>query len=333
MKNIYKYLTLLLVLPISIYADNNEGQSHRPDAHAPIGVMRDHVHKEGEVMLSYRFMYMFMDDNRSGSSTVSDAAVLNDYMVAPTDMTMKMHMLGVMYGLSDQLTISAMSGYLDNEMDHVRRDGFTFIQESEDITDTSVNLMYEFYNSGNHRVQFNAGVSLPTGSIDEPNPMNNGRLAYAMTTGSGTYDLLPGISYSGFSESWSWGAQLNGVIRLGDNDHDYTFGDRIEFTNWLAKTLSDSLSVSMRLSYQSWGNIDGQDPAFSAPYMAPPMDSNLYDGQMLEGFAGMNYLFTEGFFEDHRFAVEFGMPLYQDLDGPRLDEDYRLIIGWQKAFG
>ena len=32
----------------------------RPDSHAPIGVMGEHGHKAGEMMLAYRFMAMDM---------------------------------------------------------------------------------------------------------------------------------------------------------------------------------------------------------------------------------------------------------------------------------
>ncbi len=36
--------------------------STRPDSHAPLGVMGDHAHGAGELMLSYRFMGMAMEE-------------------------------------------------------------------------------------------------------------------------------------------------------------------------------------------------------------------------------------------------------------------------------
>ena len=56
----------------------------RPDSHASIGVMGDHGHKTGEVMLSYRFMAMDMRGLQSGTTTVETAEVLKDFMMAPT---------------------------------------------------------------------------------------------------------------------------------------------------------------------------------------------------------------------------------------------------------
>ena len=69
----------------------------KPEGHAPIGVMGDHAHDEGESMISYRYMLMDMDGNRSGSHRVGNTEVLSNYMVTPTDMEMHMHMLSFMY--------------------------------------------------------------------------------------------------------------------------------------------------------------------------------------------------------------------------------------------
>ncbi len=51
--------------------------SGRPDGHAPIGVMGDHTHGGGEVMLSYRFMDMRIQGNRDGTDEVSPEQVVS----------------------------------------------------------------------------------------------------------------------------------------------------------------------------------------------------------------------------------------------------------------
>ena len=73
------YINLLTVLLLSLtfnatYADS---PSSRPDSHAPIGVMGDHGHKTGEVMLSYRFMAMDMQ----GLQTRLDFAISSNLIV------------------------------------------------------------------------------------------------------------------------------------------------------------------------------------------------------------------------------------------------------------
>jgi hypothetical protein len=34
----------------------------------------------------------------------------------------------------------------------------------------------------------------------------------------------------------------------------------------------------------------------------------------------------------HRLALELGAPIYQDLNGPQMETDWMLTVGWQKAF-
>ena len=102
----------------------------QPDDHAPIGVMADHQHQKGEWMISYRYMGMAMDGNRDGSDRLSRSEVLlngtGDYRVAPTEMDMEMHMLGVMYAPSDKYTLMLMVPYLSSEMDHITAMGANF---------------------------------------------------------------------------------------------------------------------------------------------------------------------------------------------------------------
>jgi hypothetical protein len=87
----------------------------------------------------------------------------------------------------------------------------------------------------------------------------NSLLPYPMQLGSGTIDFLPGLTYLGQSEDWSWGSQLRGTVRLGENEEDYSLGDRLGASGWLARKICAMASVSGRLSLDTWGNIDGAD--------------------------------------------------------------------------
>ena len=304
----------------------------QPDDHAPIGVMRDHVHKQGEIMLSYRFAFMNMEDNRRGTSNVSTEQVLADYMVSPTEMTMTMHMFGIMYGVSDSITTAIMTGLVDKEMDHTRRNGTMFTADSDSLADTRISMMYEFYNTDDHRMQLNMGLSLPTGSITQRNPAGQ-ILPYPMQTGSGTYDLLPGISYSGKKEKYSWGTQANATITTGRNNRGYTRGNSFQLTGWLARRLNNAVSISIRLDGQRWQDIKGRDRQLQGPaFPVPTADPSIEAGTRIDALAGINLITTTGKLKGNRLAAEIGLPIYQDINGPRLETDYRLIIGWQFAF-
>ena len=93
----------------------------RPDSHAPIGVMSDHIHEAGEMMLSYRYMFMNMNQNYVDSQAVSTDDILvpdGEYVVSPTEMQMEMQMFGVMFAPLDQLTIMVMLPLVSNTMNH-----------------------------------------------------------------------------------------------------------------------------------------------------------------------------------------------------------------------
>ena len=207
----------------------------RPDGHPPIGVMGDHTHNKGGFMFSYRYKYMDMNGNRIGTKKVSNQKVLEDFMVTPTDMTMQMHMFGLMYAPLDYVTLMGMLRYVKKSMKHLTRIGTRFKTESDGIGDIKFTGLVKVYDDHDQRFHVNLGLSFPTGSIDEKDatPMGpNQQLPYPMQLGSGTFDLLPGVTYLGQHDYLSWGSQVSGVIRLGENDRDFTLGNALDMTAW-----------------------------------------------------------------------------------------------------
>ena len=316
--------------------------SSRADSHAPIGVMGDHTHNEGELMLSYRYMTMSMTDNISASKKISDDEILADFMVAPKSMTMQMHMLGAMYAPSNTVTLGFMLPYIENDMKLVMDmpmmgSGMgmpmtmrqNFETQSKGIGDLKAVALYSVFASDSTRVHLNMGLSLPTGSIDEKDatPMSMGKdiiLPYPMQLGSGTYDLLPGITYNGTQASYSYGAQLNAVLRTFSNERDYRLGNRYQAQAWMAVPVNHFMSLSVRGDYEQWGNVVGSDSDLN-PMMVPTARKNLRAGKQFATAVGMNFLLPAG----NRLAVEYKVPVYLDLDGPQLAADPMLTLGWQ----
>jgi len=314
--------------------DRNLTTGKRPDGHAPISLMGEHRHDAGEIMLSYRYMHMKMEGNRDGTDDVSTQQVLSDFPVAPLRMTMDMHMFGLMYGVTDAVTAMVMLPYIKKSMDHVTRMGATFTTESEGFGDARLSALVRLYDEGHHRVHLNAGLSFPTGSIKEKGDtpaMANAVLPYPMQIGSGTYDLLPGLTYVGYSEAYSWGAQLTGTVHLGKNGHDYRLGDRVQLSTWGQRPVTNWLSASLGLNFHAWGDINGADPALN-PMMVQTADPTRQSGNRIDVAFGLNTLLPEGMFKGNRLALEFALPVHQDLDGPQLETDWILTFGWQFAF-
>jgi hypothetical protein len=328
-----------LALGTSTARADGGGALPRPDAHAPISVMGDHMHAKGEWMLSYRTMRMHMEGNRDGTHGVSDAEVLRDFLVAPTQMDMEMHMFGAMYAPADRATLMVMLPYVRKDMDHVTRTGYTFTTHAEGLGDVRGTALVRLFENEVHHLHANLGLSFPTGDIDERDqtPMGRMRLPYPMQLGSGTWDLLPGLTWTARWPHWSAGAQALGTIRLGHNSHHYRFGNEVQVQAWGARLLAPWLSASLRASYRAWGDVHGADPGLepSMPVPAPVVptaDPNLRGGQSLELGGGLNVVLPFRPLRGHRLAVEVSGPVWQNLDGPQLESDWTVIAGWQLAF-
>ncbi|MEM9768241.1 MAG: transporter [Cyanobacteria bacterium P01_D01_bin.71] len=306
----------------------------RPDSHAPIGVMGDHTHERGEVMLSYRYMFMDMDGNRDGTDSLSTAEVLEEFPITPTSMTMQMHMFGAMYAPTDELTLMAMVPYILKEMDHATRRGTEFTTNSEGFGDIRVSGLYKVLDQDRQRIHLNLGLSFPTGSIEERDTTPAGPdqiLPYPMQIGSGTFDLHPGVTYLGQSGRWSWGGQALGILRLGENSNGYRLGNQLMLTTWGARSWTDWFSTSVRLGGRTLGNIDGEDDRLN-PNLIPTANPDLRAGTQLDVGLGVNFYVPQGTLRGARLAVEFNLPVYRSLSGPQLETDYSITAGLQAVF-
>jgi len=307
----------------------------------PIGVMGAHMHPKGGFMFSYRYARMRMDGNLDGNDNVGVDEILlpkGSYMASPTDMDMQMHMFGAMYAPADWVTLMAMIPYVQLTMDHRQMNLNRFETNSSGVGDLELSGLFRLFERDGHLLHLNLGLSFPTGGIghkdDVPVPMmgfQERRLPYPMQIGSGTWDLLPGLTYTGATDWLGWGAQALGTVRFGENKHDYRLGHRVDATGWITLPLREWIEVSARLAYAYWGNIDGADPSLN-PNAVPTADPNLRKGHRLEMLGGLSIKLPWDRFGNHRFAVEAGAPVWHNLDGPQLGANWRVVAGWQLGF-
>ena len=148
---------------------------------------------------------------------------------------------------------------------------------------------------------------------------------------SGTWDLEPGLTYLGESQSWAWGAQIMGTVRLGKNDRDYRLGDAYRASAWAQYKITDWFGPSARLDWHAWGNIHGADPALD-PARNPAFDPTRQSGERLDFLLGLNFYVPKGLFKGNRLSIEGGVPLHQSLAGPNLGVDWLITVGWNYSF-
>jgi hypothetical protein len=210
--------------------------------------------------------------------------------------------------------------------------------ESNGLGDLKFSGLYDLASWDNgRRVHLNVGISAPTGAIDERKADGTTILPYGMQLGSGTWDFLPALTFLGQTDNYSWGAQVGGALRMGDNDRDYSLGNRFDAALWGGRKLSDSFSLSAKFDYFSLSEVDGEDKYVTAkPMMTKNMSSGYradHQGRDLSTFGlGLNYYCRNGMFKGHRLGLEWETPMSEDVNGVQLETDSIWSLGWQYAW-
>ena len=294
----------------------------------PPGIM---IGKAGRWMVGYQVMFDKMDGNLVGTKRITNAGVLQRFMATPTDMTMRMHMGMLMYAPTDRLTLMVMLPYIRKSMNHITRTGELFTERTSGIGDVELRGLYSLYARKDlrHRFLLNAGMGLPTGSINQS--MAGMRLEYPMQLGSGTVSVMPGFTYLGQSVPWGWGAEFIPTLRIGRNKNGYRLGNRYQTGVWGARQLTPWLSISARASGDVWQNVRGADAVLDI-MDEPTKDPTLQGGKRIDLTFGASFHPTGELLKGQEFFVHFNKPVYQSLDGPQLQRRWVVRLGWQWEF-
>jgi len=268
------------------------------------------------------------------------------------DMTMLNVTVG--YSFSDRFFAGLMMMYRNNEMDMkfnsvmqmmTGRQGFTM--KSEGLGDTMLMSKYRLFADDplipKRQVSLLFTLSLPTGSIDENNDNHpvpvrrDEQLPYGMQLGSGTVDPTIGLLYQASSSPWWWGVNGSYTARLYDNDRDYHLGDEFHLDGYLMRQLRSDFLAQIQLNGRYQGRIDGEMDEFTSgrsghaipgnpasPAMTPLWDTDNYGGQEIFATVGLQWQPAPL----HILDLSVGLPLYQDLNGPQLETDYRVMLTW-----
>lgn len=331
-------------------ASAHDGQGPLPDGHAPAGVMVDHLHKAGEFMIGYRYQWsQYSDGMLNGTSSASDHEIIengcgtHECSMKPTDMLMQMHMLDIMYAPTDWLTLMAMPMWMSMDMTMEPLEGASHgghggmmhdgphSHGTDGFSDVVFGALIGITDAPGTKLHTGIMVSAPTGSVTEKGP--SGALThYMMQLGSGTWDFLPSLTYTGRMDRMSWGLQLAGVIRMEDeNDSGYKLGDVFQGTAWGSYRLADWASVSLRVLHTWQGEIEGHYNGAHNHSSPPDLQYN-YGGRFWDIGFGINTVVPSGPLQGHRLSVEWLQPIKEDVNGYQQERDGTLYVNWSKAF-
>ncbi len=335
-----------------------DGMRHGDGVHAtlPAGVSGAAMVAQGETMLMYMPMYMNMQGNYIGTDKVSANTILSTRNISgggpnylrfvPESMDALVNMVGVTYGVTNAINIMVMGSYVEKDMPMttysmpMMSNGMmgasmmgtkalgTETYSTDGFGDVSVVGLFRVYEDGVNHVHINFGLSLPTGSTTEQmnmlSPMGTTmpmRANYGMQLGTGTVDALPGVTYLGRNGLWSWGALYRGRFAL-DSDQGYHWGDINQLTGWAGYTFYPGVTATARVAGTVQGKIEGANSQiYGAMQGAYP---GWYGGERVDLFGGIE-IAGHAFGLGHtKLAIEAGFPLYQDLNGPQIGENWQL---------
>jgi hypothetical protein len=347
----------LAALAAPAHADSGSGLL--ADQHAPAGVMFDHMHKAGEIMVGFRYAGSFAGgDMLHGTHSVGDQQVMDEgctphaCTMRPSDMTMNMYMLDIMYAPTNWLTLMVMPMWMSHEMTMVPLNGMSHeghdmgmgmgghadthmhagphAHGTEGWGDTIFGPELRLADGPGYHLQVNPMFSAPTGRVDYK---TDGVFThYGMQLGSGTWDFVPSITYTGRANRVTWGAQVLGIVRLEDeNDSGYRLGDVFQATAWGSYRLVNWISASVRGLYTEQGKIEGHYNGTHNHSSPPDLQFN-YGGRFWDIGFGVNTVVPGGPLKGLRLSAEWLQPVMDDPNGYQLEREGTIWANASMAF-
>lgn len=297
---------------------------------------------------------MQMGPLRDGTTDLTEGAVLaSGFMAVPSTMQMYMTMFSGAYSFTDDFALMAMTSFKFNRMQMefgpmlkmaTGQSGFTM--ESGGLGDFKLLGKYRLF-SDDHLAPSQTfsmlfGVSLPTGNIQKestrhPVAAQNGTLLpFKMQLGSGTVDPIIGLAYQASRDPLWYGATALYTGRFYDNNQGYQQGDEVRVDvyglyQWHPKSVfhlqlngswedrySDEPDAGKQLGHGHMGfNPD-------MPFISPLFDPENYGGTKLKVTAGIQWQP----FPMNIIELNGTVPLYQNLNGPQLEDDFQVMLSW-----
>lgn len=339
-----RYYLIMLLAFVKCFTASAQGL----DA-SPAGVMISHGHPKDGWMFSYTYMNMMMKNNLSGTSKISEDEIFaQDYSMSPQKMNMNMHMLMAMYGVTGRLSVMVMVNYNEQKMDmtaysasmhthggSMNMSSTSHLHHTSGLGDVKLWGLYKLHNGEGSSWVASLGFSFPTGDYKieagEHATLEGEHHAYMMQLGTGSLDFMPGITYLKNKNKFTYSAQLIGVIRPFNNSLNYHWGNELNVNVWGAYKFVSWLSASLHAEYSYSGSISGEDNLMYI-YTEPGTNPDNYGGTKINGYAGLNFYINKSFMRDSKIGVEFGLPVYQNLNGIQQSLSSTLFASITKYF-
>ena len=254
-------------------------------------------------------------------------------------MNMEMHMLHIMYGWSDNVTLYAMPMLSSLTMDHIRGPmnpapqgpGSPFTTHNSGFDDTGFGALWRVYKGQTDSLVLNLGFTVPTGELDRTSTAPTGglvsqELPYPMRRGSGTFNARPGATYMSYYDHGSLGLQFQSDLPVGRNKEGYSVSDTYRLSAWYSWLACDRLAFSYRLETAWRSNFHGADPDLNGAVISTARP-DMRGGEWVNFGYGTALLLNSG----GLLSFEAVHPVYEHLNGIQLENDWWLFASWSRS--
>ena len=345
-----------LLIPVAVCAAS-PALAHHPSGPGGAGggasmiVVNPDTLKKGDLWVGSWLMYSNPD-----ARSDEELSELAGHHVHAHDYDYMLHgAVGLSYGLTDRLTVSA-------ELPYVRRDGLRAGHHSHHgghainevmeigsvsgVGDASILAKYKLINGKDASLSLIGGVKLPTGSTHKQG--NDGeRLDTEHQPGSGSWDGIFGAAFG--TKVGSFNLSASGMYHVSGKGAQQTrLGDRAQVGIALSRHFGTAEHHHEETAGHDGHHADGEvhhhEPA---PHGHSSWDAFVeltgeWEGrQEVDGVVdensggkslwvspGLRYNSASGF----SLGGSFGMPIWQDIGKSHPNNDYRLTVSVGKAF-
>lgn len=306
--------------------------------------------------LGYTYVRSIFDGYRSGRHRVSNSSLLgppngSTYPILQKEIIQQAHLFELTYDVHERVFVNVQVPYIRQSTDHeslvMGFDEFTI--KSDGIGDISLTVSGVLYRGDHHSIIAGTGFTIPSGSIRKKGhtPAGPGsQLPYTMQIGSGTWDIPVSLSYRGSSEALPclgelrWGVSSLAKFRTARNSRGYRLGNRVLISGFVRARPLSWLEPVVKIETQFWGRIHGTDDNFPGPIFPTPVtDPHNFGGTKVSLVVGLRLRapsLGDGVLAKilgaQAIEADFGRAIYQDLNGPQPEEDWRVSARWTVNF-
>ncbi len=333
---------LLLWAAVGAAAESTRPESVEPGASVPSGPPPPAGVRFGETLEGKRLRLGYSWERvrfeglatRHGHVTADYVRDVLGYPSVPRSLDVTVHTFEVAFAPHPRVTLVAELPVLKKELERVDTqtpgpcNSVVCEFQADGVGDFRIAMIVPFIRKGFESSQIHIGFGAPTGAIRRQGGTDR-RLPYLAQVGNGSWDFEWGWTYKGELERIAWGGQVLGYHPLNRNGLNYRRGSRFTGRLWLAIRLFAEFDLTLRTEWEKENEIDGFDRSLQ-PSLDPTEDADRYDRSTIRVAPGLSL--PVPFFPGQRVGVEFAFPVYQDLDGPQLEEDWGVKAAWRWVY-